>query len=130
MRHLRRMHTISMSERRNSLPLSKRARIEIYIPERETSDYALLENAFEQEFLHTFGGCTVIRNIKGMYLGSDGRTEVEPVSLVYSDTPFDFDEHFEEYFERIRRIKLGEAALEASDEESILVVVHAIYHSL
>src|SRR6185503_20874659 len=86
----------SKSERRNSLPLSKRARIEIYIPERETSDYALLENVFEQEFLHTFGGCTVIRNIKGMYLGSDKRTEVEPVSLVDSATPFDFDEHFDE----------------------------------
>ena len=110
------------------MPLSKRARIEIYIPERETSDYALLENVFEQEFLHTFGGCTVIRNIKGMYVGSDGRTEVEPVNLVYSDTPFDFDEHFgeiEKYTEEMRK-----AALEASDEESRLVVVNAIYHSL
>ena len=55
----------------------------------------MLENAFEQEFLHTFGGCTVIRNIKGMYFDSDSRTEVEPVSLVYSDTPFDCDRHFE-----------------------------------
>jgi hypothetical protein len=110
------------------LPLSKRARIEIYIPERETSDYALLENAFEQEFLHTFGGATVIRNIKGMYVGSDGRTDVEPVSLVYSDTPFDFDEYFEEiekYTDELR-----ETALEASNEESMLVVVNAIYHSL
>ena len=110
------------------MPLSKRARIEIYIPERETSDYALLENVFEQEFLYTFGGSTVIRNIKGMYLGSDGRTEVEPVSLIYSDTPFDFDEHFEEieqYTDELRN-----AALEASDEESILIVVNAIYHSL
>ena len=110
------------------MPLSKRARIEIYIPERETSDYALLENAFEQEFLHTFGGATVIRNIKGMYVGSDERTEVEPVSLVYSDTPFDFDEYFEEiekYTDELR-----ETALEASNEESILIVVNAIYHSL
>jgi len=118
----------SKSERRNSLPLSKRARIEIYIPERETSDYALLENVFEQEFLHTFGGCTVIRNIKGMYLGSDKRTEVEPVSLVYSDTPFDFDEHFDEIAEYTDDLR--QAALEASDEESILIVVHEIFHSL
>ena len=118
----------SKSERRNSLPLSKRARIEIYIPERETSDYALLENVFEQEFLHTFGGCTVIRNIKGMYAGSEGGTKVEPVNVVYSDTPFDFDEHFNEiehYTEELRK-----AALEASEEESILVVVNAIYHSV
>ena len=118
----------SESERRNSLPLSKRARIEIYIPERETSNYAVLESVFEQEFLHTFGGCTVIRNIKGMYLGSDDKTDVEPVSLVYSDTPFDFEENFdaiEQYTEELRA-----AALEASEEESILIVVHEIYHSL
>ena len=110
------------------MPLSKRARIEIYIPERETSDYALLENVFEQEFLHTFGGCTVIRNIKGMYLASEKRTEVEPVSLVYSDTPFDFDEHFDEIAEYTDDLR--QAALEASDEESILIVVHEIFHSL
>ena len=118
----------SKSERRNSLPLSKRARIEIYIPERETSNYAVLESVFEQEFLHTFGGCTVIRNIKGMYLGSDYKTDVEPVSLVYSDTPFDFEENFdaiEQYTDELRA-----AALEASEEESILIVVHEIYHSL
>ena len=118
----------SKSERRNSLPLSKRARIEIYIPERETSNYAVLESVFEQEFLHTFGGCTVIRNIKGMYLGSDDETDVEPVSLVYSDTPFDFEENFdaiEQYTDELRA-----AALEASEEESILIVVHEIYHSL
>lgn len=110
------------------MPLSKRARIEIYIPERETSDYALLENVFEQEFLYTFGGCTVIRNIKGMYLGSDTLTEVEPVSLVYSDTPFDFDVHFDEI--GVYTDELRQAALEASDEESVLIVVHEIYHSL
>ena len=110
------------------MPLSKRARIEIYIPERETSDHALLENVFEQEFLYTFGGCTVIRNIKGMYRGSDDQTDVEPVNLVYTDTPFDFDEHFDaiaEYTDELRQ-----AALEASDEESVLIVVHEIYHSL
>ena len=110
------------------MPLSKRARIEIYIPERETSDYALLENVFEQEFLHTFGGCTVIRNIKGMYLGSDDGTKVEPVNLVYSDTPFEFDEHFDDIAKYTDELR--DAAMEASDEESILVVVHEIYHSL
>jgi hypothetical protein len=110
------------------LPLSKRARIEIYIPERGTSDYALLENVFEQEFLHTFGGCTVIRNIKGLYLGSDDKVDTEPVSLVYSDTPFDFDDNFDaiaKYTDELRA-----AALEASDEESVLIVVHELYHSL
>ena len=110
------------------MPLLKRARIEIYLPERGRSDYALLARAFENEFLHTFGGCTVIKNIKGLYLGSDAEPDTEPVSLIYSDAPFDFDEHFsdiERYADELR-----EAALEASDEESILIVVDQIYHSL
>jgi hypothetical protein len=110
------------------LPLSKRARIEIYLPERGTSDYALLRRVFETEFLHTFGGCTVIKNIKGLYLGSEDDVADEPISLVYSDTPFDFDQHFDEISQYTDEIR--EAALEASDEESVLVVVHEIYHSL
>jgi hypothetical protein len=87
-----------------------------------------MQSAFESEFLHTFGGCTVIKNIKGLYLGSDDAVDSEPVSLVYSDMPFDFDEHFAEisrYTDDLR-----EAALEASDEESVLVVVQQIYHSI
>jgi hypothetical protein len=87
-----------------------------------------LQSAFENEFLHTFGGCTVIKNIKGLYLGSDDEVDSEPVSLVYSDTPFDFEKHFDaisHYTDELR-----EAALEASDEESVLVVVQQIYHSI
>jgi hypothetical protein len=63
-----------------------------------------------------------------MYSSSDNQTEVEPVSLVYSDTPFDFDEHFDEiasYTDELRS-----AALEISEEEAILIVVHELYHSL
>jgi hypothetical protein len=110
------------------LPLSKRARIEVYLPQRGRSDYTLLRQVFESEFLHTFGGCTVIKNIKGLYLSSDDSVANEPISLVYSDTPFDFDLHFNEisrYTDELRQ-----AALETSDEESILVVVHEVYHSL
>jgi hypothetical protein len=87
-----------------------------------------MHRAFEREFLSTFGGCTVIGNIKGLYLGSDRETDFDRISLVYADTPFDFDENFDalsKYTDDLR-----EAALEASDEESILIVVHGIYHSL
>ena len=110
------------------MPLSKRARIEIYLPERGRNDYARMQRAFEREFLSTFGGCTVIGNIKGLYLSSERETDFDRISLVYTDTPFDFDENFEalsKYTDDLRK-----AALEASDEESILVVVHEIYHSL
>lgn len=86
-----------------------------------------MRRAFEQEFLQTFGGCTVIKGIKGLYLDSDGNTDFDRVSLVYADTPFDFDENFDAL--SIYADELREAALAASGEESILVVVHGIYHS-
>ncbi len=110
------------------MPLSKRARIEIYLPERGKTEYARLLRAFEQEFLHTFGGCTVIKDIKGLYLGADGEQDTDRINLVYADTPFDFDENFEavsKYTDELRA-----AALEASEEEAVLVVVHGAYHSV
>jgi hypothetical protein len=87
-----------------------------------------MQRSFEREFLHTFGGCTTIKGIKGLYLDSNGKTDFDRVNLVYTDTPFDFDENFgalSKYTDELRQ-----AALEASDEESILIVVHGIYHSI
>jgi hypothetical protein len=107
------------------LPLSKRARIEIYLPEIKNKR---LQKTFEQEFLQTFGGCTVIENIKGLYLSSDGKQASDKINLVYADTPFDFDENFKfisKYTDELRA-----AALKATEEESILIVVQEIYHSI
>ncbi len=112
----------------NSLPLSKRARIEIYLPEIGRSNYERLRIAIEQEFLHTFGGCTVIKNIKGIYKGEEGETHADRINLVYADTSFDPDKHFAEL--SAYTDELHAAALEASDEESILIVVHELYHSV
>ncbi len=98
------------------------------MPERGDNAYGRLQRAFEREFLHTFGGCTVVKNNKGLYLGSDGAADFDRVSVIYTDTPFDFDKNFEDisnYTDLLR-----EAGLEATDEESILIVVHAIYHSI
>jgi hypothetical protein len=110
------------------LPLLRRARIEVYLPERGRSDYARLQRALEREFLQTFGGCTVIRGIKGLYLTSEGEPDTDRISLVYADTPFDFEKNFKalsKYTDELRQ-----AALEASEEESVLIVVHEIYHSV
>ena len=98
------------------------------MPERGKASDRRLRHAFEQEFLATFGGCTVIKNIKGLYLGADGRPDFDKINLVYADTPFDFDKNFEslsDYADGLR-----DAGKEASDEESVLVVVHGIYHSV
>lgn len=110
------------------MPLSKRARIEIYLPERGDTAYARMQREFEDEFLETFGGCTVIKNIKGLYTDADGKTDHDRISLVYADTPFEFDEYFDEL--SVYTDELRSAALEASEEESILIAVQAIYHSL
>lgn len=110
------------------MQLSKRARIEVYLPDRKKVNYRRLHRAFEQEFLNTFGGCTVIKDIKGIYLGSDGKADFDRIDLIYADTPFDFDRNFEalsKYADEIRQ-----AAVEATEEESVLVVVHGIYHSV
>ena len=87
-----------------------------------------MQQTFEREFLETFGGCTVIENIKGLYVSSDEEIDVDAINLVYADTPFDFEKNFKaisKYTDELR-----EAALEATEEESILIVVHEIYHSI
>ncbi|MEO8650067.1 MAG: hypothetical protein ABI539_12960 [Acidobacteriota bacterium] len=98
------------------------------MPQLGSSVRTRLHKAFENEFLQIFGGCTVIRNIKGFYAGGDGKTDEDTVNLVNADTPFDFDQKFEALSEYSDQLRL--TAMEASGEEAVLVVVHGIYHSL
>ncbi|MGI8811623.1 MAG: hypothetical protein ACR2IH_03740 [Pyrinomonadaceae bacterium] len=110
------------------MPLLKRARIEVYLPERNDISYSRLQQVIEKEFLATFGGCTVIRNIKGLYVGSNDEPATDQIDLVYADTPFKLDGNLQAVLDYIDQLQA--AAIEASQEESILVVVHEIYHSL
>lgn len=110
------------------MPLSSRARIEIYLPDVPKKSYQRALRAFEREFLETFGGCTVIKDIKGLYLAEDGETDTDRIVLIYTDTPFEFRKNrraVAEYTDALR-----EAAWRATDEESILIVVHELYHSV
>jgi hypothetical protein len=85
--------------------------------------------AFQKEFLETFGGCTVIKDIKGLYAAAeDGKMDADKINLVYADAPFDFEKNFKALSKYTDELK--KAALEASEEESILIVVHKIYHSV
>ncbi len=43
-----------------------------------------MQKAFENEFLNTFGGVTVIKNIKGLYLSADEKTDSDKINLVYA----------------------------------------------
>ena len=110
------------------MPLSKKARIEVYLPDKPKPAYRRLQKTFENEFLQTFGGATVIKDIKGLYLSESNKTDSDKINLVYVDTPFDFEKNFKalsKYTDELR-----EAALEASEEESILIVVHQTYRSI
>jgi hypothetical protein len=110
------------------LPLSSRARIEIYLPDNRQKVYQNALKAIEDEFSETFGGCTIIKNIKGLYLAADEKTDADKIVLVYTDTPFEFRPNrkaLSKYTDELR-----EVLYLATNEESILIVVHEIYHSV
>jgi hypothetical protein len=113
--------------RRNSLPLSEKARIEVYLPDLPKQAYQELLNALDQEFTYTFGGCTIIRGLDGSYLSQAGLKLQDRINLIYTDTPYGFEDNIEiisRYTDKLR-----EAAFKALEEEAILVAVHQVYHS-
>jgi hypothetical protein len=101
------------------LPLSEKARVEVYLPDLPTSAYELLLQALEQEFTYTFGGCTTIGGLDGSYLSRFGVKIRDRINLIYTDAPFAFDENFA----RLSRYadELRAAAFEALDEETVLI---------
>jgi hypothetical protein len=109
------------------LPLSEKARVEVYLPDLPKQAYQNLLEALEQEFTYTFGGATIIRGLDGSYLSQAGLPIRDRVNLIYTDTPSSFEENFE----RISRYtdELRKAAFEALEEETILVVVLKVYHT-
>jgi hypothetical protein len=109
------------------LPLSEKARIEVYLPDLPKPSYQDLLNALDQEFTYAFGGCTIIRGLDGSYLSQAGLILQDRINLIYTDTPYGFKENFEiiaKYTDKLR-----EAAFKALEEEAILVVVYSVYHS-
>ena len=109
------------------MPLSEKARIEVYIPDLPQQTYQNLLNALAQEFTYTFGGSTIIRGLDGSYLSRVGVRMQDRIHLIYADTPFALAENFESlsrYTDALR-----EAAFEALTEETILVVVLQVYHA-
>ena len=110
------------------MPLSAKARIEVYLPDLPKPVYQRLLQAFTNEFTYTFGGCSIVRGLEGNYLSNFGQIIPDRINLIYTDTPFAFQENFillSDYADKIR-----EAAFEALDEEAILVAVLQIYHSI
>ncbi len=110
------------------MPLTKRARIEIYLPAATGKGSHRLRRAFEHEFLRTFGGCTVIVGIKGLYLSANSDVEKDEIDLVYTDTPFLPEMNMEAlslYVDELKKLTVS-----LTGEESVLIVVQEIYHAI
>jgi hypothetical protein len=109
------------------LPLSEKGRIEVYLPDVPRAAYQDLLGALQQEFTYTFGGCTTVRGLEGNYLSRLGLTMRDRVNLVYTDTPFSFEQNLalmSRYPDQLR-----DAAFEALEEEAILVVGYRVHHA-
>lgn len=109
------------------MPLSERARIEVYLPDLPSAAYQELLDALELEFTYTFGGCSLLRGLNGSYQAQLGFPIEDRVNLLYTDAPFAFDEGFD----RLSRYAdaLRQTAFEALDEEAILVAAYKVFHS-
>jgi hypothetical protein len=109
------------------LPLSEKARVEVYLPDLPRAAYQELLNELAQEFTYTFGGCTIIRGLDGSYLSQAGLQIQDRINLIYTDTPYAFEENFE--IVSAYADKLKAAVDSALEEEAVLIAVAKIYHA-
>ena len=108
------------------MPLSEKARIEVYLPDIDHPAYPELLDVLEREFAYSFGGCILVSGLEGSCLSRIGSVMRDRVNLLYTDTPFAFEANFatlSAYADQLRR-----AALDALEEEAILIVVYPVYH--
>ncbi len=109
------------------MPLSERARVEVYLPDLPRAIYQDLLVALTREFTYTFGGCTIISGLDGSYLSRAGQHVRDRINLIYTDTPYAFEYNFE--IISAYADKLNAAVFAALEEEAIHVVVLKIYYS-
>ena len=109
------------------MPLSERARVEVYLPDLPRAAYQDLLHELAQEFTYTFGGCTIIRGLDGSYLSQAGMQIQDRINLIYTDTPYAFEKNFN--IVSAYADKLKAAVNTALKEEAVLIVVAKIYHA-
>ena len=109
------------------MPLSEKARIEVYLPDSPKSAYQDLLETLDHELTYTFGGCTILRGLDGRYLSRVGHRILDRVSIIYTDAPLSFRDNFESLSHYVRELR--EAAFSALEEEAVLVVAFPVYHA-
>jgi hypothetical protein len=109
------------------LPLSEKARVEVYLPDLPRAAYQDLLSALGQEFTYTFGGCTIVRGLDGSYLSQAGAQIQDRINLIYTDAPYAFEENFQVISAYADKLK--DAAFAALEEEAVLVAVVRVHHA-
>ena len=109
------------------MPLLERARVEVYLPDLPRAAYYNLLDELTQEFTYTFGGCTIIHGLDGSYLSEAGSLIQDRINLIYTDTPYAFEENFETISKYADTLK--GAVNTALNEETVLIAVLRVYHS-
>lgn len=109
------------------MPLCEKARVEVYLPQLPERIYQDLLRALTREFTYTFGGCTVIGGLEGSYLSTAGLHIQDQINLIYTDTPYAFEEHFKIISAYVDELKA--ATLAALEEEAILIAIIQLYHA-
>jgi hypothetical protein len=109
------------------LPLSEKARIEVYLPDLPKQAYQDLLAELQQEFTYTFGGCTIVGDLDGSYLSRAGLQIEDRINLIFTDTPFTFAGHLESISQYMDEVRI--AAGRALEEEAVLVAAYQVYHS-
>src|SRR5262249_13191445 len=114
------------SVRKNSLPLSEKIRVELFIPELPDPVYGRLLEELSDELCYAFGGCS-ITTAAGKYRTTAGAILPDNVRVLFSDTPFSWGKDrllIERYAEQIRHV----VQQVLSGEEAILIAVFPVYH--
>jgi 3'-phosphoadenosine 5'-phosphosulfate sulfotransferase (PAPS reductase)/FAD synthetase len=99
----------------------------VYLPDLPRAAYQDLLNELAQEFTYTFGGCTIISGLDGSYLSQAGLQIQDRINLIYTDTPYAFEENFEIISAYADKLKA--AVNTALEEEAVLITVAKIYHA-
>jgi hypothetical protein len=108
------------------LPLSERARIEVYLPDLPKPSYQELLETLDREFTYAFGGSTIIRGLDGSYLSQLGTKMQDRINLIYTDVAVDFDKNFQRISLYTDRVRVS--VVEGLEEEAILIAVLKVYH--
>jgi len=108
------------------LPLSEKARLEVYIPDLPETPYRQLLEDLDREFTHTFGGCTILREVNGSYLSRKGSLVRDRINLIYTDAPLSIRDNLGQFTRYGEALRL--AVDRALDEETVLVVMYGVYH--